>query len=121
MSERLLRLVEAMDAWLDENCGQAYKDQPLAQDWARVAKGAEELGEAIDALIGITEQNPRKGMYGTRDDLLIELADQCLTGIYAIQHFTKDTDATWFIVTNRAEHHAARIGLSPAPKGADPS
>jgi len=43
-----------MDADLDEHVSQIYKEQPLAQDWARVAKASEEVGEAIDALIGYT-------------------------------------------------------------------
>lgn len=33
---------------------------------AHVAKVAEEAGEAVDALIGVTGQNPRKGHYGSR-------------------------------------------------------
>lgn len=53
------RFVAEVDALLDENVAEVYKDQPLAQHWARVAKAGEEAGEAVDALIAWTGQNPR--------------------------------------------------------------
>ena len=34
--------VEFLDNWLDTAVADIYKDQPLAQDWARVAKVTEE-------------------------------------------------------------------------------
>ncbi|WP_147268435.1 MazG-like family protein [Spongiactinospora rosea] len=34
-----------------------------------ILKIAEEFGEAVQAYIGITGQNPRKGVYGTREDV----------------------------------------------------
>jgi NTP pyrophosphatase (non-canonical NTP hydrolase) len=104
----LARIIEWMDADLDGEVPERYRDQPLAQDWARVAKVTEEAGEAIDALIGMTGQNPRKGEYGTRDDLLTELADVALTGLYAIQHFTKDADDTLERLFARAAYHRQR-------------
>jgi hypothetical protein len=107
--EELAMLVEWADAWLDENVSQPYKDQPLAQDWARVAKIGEEGGEAIDALIGMTGQNPRKGRYASEEELLAELADTALTAIYATQHFTKDIRRTIRSIQERARYHRRRI------------
>jgi len=101
--------VDWCDAHLDRNVSQPYKDQPLAQDWARVAKAAEEVGEAIDALIGFTGQNPRKGYYGSQDDLLKELADGALSCIYAIQHFTKDAPTTMRTLMGRSLQHKERL------------
>lgn len=109
--DELAELVEWTDAHLDREVSQVYKDQPLTQDWARVAKAAEEAGEAIDALIGVTGQNPRKGVYGTEEELMDELADVALTGLYAIQHFKKDREETMQIVLRRARRHRARIVL----------
>lgn len=89
--------LEAIDRHLDAEVGQDYKDQPLAQDWARIAKVQEELGEAIDNLILWTRQNPRKALRGdTREltDVLKELADVVITGALAMQHFTKDVTET---------------------------
>jgi NTP pyrophosphatase (non-canonical NTP hydrolase) len=86
--------VAVIDLWLDSEASALYREQPLAQDWARVAKAGEEAGEAVDALIKLTGQNPRKGVSGTVEELLSELADVAWTGILAIQHFTKDADVT---------------------------
>src|SRR5271157_2843293 len=84
--------VEMIDKWLDANVDEQYLGQPLAQDWARVAKVGEELGEAINELILFTGQNPRKGLDTTAyERLLSELADTAYTAIFALQHFTKDS------------------------------
>jgi NTP pyrophosphatase (non-canonical NTP hydrolase) len=108
---QLWQVVEDIDAYLDGGVSGAYRDEPLAQDWARVSKTIEEAGEAIDALIGWTGQNPRKGFYATRAHLLDELADVALTGAYAIQHFTKDREETRRVILDRAEYHATRVGI----------
>lgn len=113
--DELAARVEAMDSWLDGDVGQEldwrYTSQPLAQDWARVAKTSEEAGEAVDALIGMTGQNTRKGEYGGLDELLDELCDVGLTGLYAVQHFTKDIDETLARFMARARTHCERINL----------
>lgn len=98
-----------LDQWLDGNVGPAYQQAPLAQDLARIAKIGEETGEAIQAFIGLTGQNPRKGVHGTMNDLLEELADCAVTAILAIQHFTKDTSKTNRILTSTldATYHRA--------------
>lgn len=107
--EELRSLVEWMDDYLDSAASDTYQEQPLAQDWARVSKATEEAGEAIDALIGMTGQNPRKGTYGTIDDLLAELADVALTGFYGMQHFTKNSPLTMDLLMKRARYHHARV------------
>jgi hypothetical protein len=107
--DELRDLIAWMDDHLDADVADPYKEQPLAQDWARVAKVAEEAGEAVDALIGVTGQNPRKGFYGSRDDLLDELADVALTGLYAMQHFTKNRHETVGRLISRARYHKQRV------------
>jgi NTP pyrophosphatase (non-canonical NTP hydrolase) len=88
-------IIKSVDAWLDDLVSEWYKDQPLAQDWARVAKVVEENGEAIQELILFTGQNPRKPVEKeARDRMLKELADTAMTAILAIQHFTKNIDDT---------------------------
>ena len=114
-------ILATVSDWLDNQVASAYRDQPLAQDWARVAKCAEEIsevmeaaegrdltaqdrerldgctfyiGRAIDALIASTGQNPRKGVCGTQDEMLKELADVWCTAALAIQHFTGDSTVT---------------------------
>lgn len=106
----LLHAVETVDRWLDSDVAPAYRDQPLAQDWARVAKAGEEDHEAVAALIAMTGQNPRKGTCGTREELLAELADAAVTRLFAIQHFTKDIAHTWCVLT---EAMAKAYGRAP--------
>jgi hypothetical protein len=98
--------LEQFDIYLDAEVGDQYQDQPLAQDWARISKVGEELGEAIQKFIGITGQNPRKGYQGDMAGVLDELADTAFTAIYAIQHFTKSSSQTRFIL--RAHQAKAR-------------
>ena len=115
MSARL-RMIAELDQWLDDGVAGRYATQPLAQDWARVAKVAEEGGEAIEALIAMTGQNPRKPQRDeAREELLNELADVALTGIYAIQHFTKDADETMRRVWGRLAYHCERVGIAVLP------
>lgn len=100
----------ALDTWLDRNCSDVYKQQPLAQDWARVAKAGEEVGEAIEKLISYTGQNPRKepkpeAYY----EMLDELSDVALTALLAITHFTKDTRTTEAILNDRLTYLYERI------------
>lgn len=116
-TNRFAENVEWIDAHLDRDVAARYRDQPLAQDWARCAKVIEEAGEAISELIAITGQNPRKGVYSTEEKLLDELADTALSGIYAIQHFTKDVGRTLSIVTAKAAYHRQRI--EPVPEGSE--
>lgn len=103
--------VTALDEWLDANVSQPYKDQPLAQDWARVGKVIEELGEAISDLIGWSGQNPRKGVYSTHHDMVNELCDVVITGILAIQHFTKDEVTTFKYLHERWDYRLRKAGL----------
>jgi hypothetical protein len=106
-----LRDIQALDEYLDEGVSLEYSRSPLAQDWARVAKVAEEMGEAVDALIGLTGQNPRKGYYGTIDDLYNELVDVALTALLAIQHFTKNPTKTDYLIDNRMHYRKDKAGI----------
>lgn len=115
----------AIDAWLDSGSSIQYRVQPLAQDWARVAKVTEEAGEAVAELILATGQNPRKpGDPAAAGRLLEELADVALTAVLAIQHFTKDARRTDEILRGRLARTRARVpeaGLAREPDGADGS
>jgi hypothetical protein len=89
-----LQIIDRVDSWLDGAVASEYQLQPLAQDWARISKVAEELGEVIQAFIGYTGQNPRKGKINEKADVVNELADVAMTAILAIQHMTKNTSET---------------------------
>lgn len=103
-------LVVELDIAIDEGADPVYKEQPLAQDWARVCKRDEEHGEAIAELILATGQNPRKGRHPeSARKLLEELVDRAMTGFYAVQHFTKDIDVTSEVITTVLDRHYGRI------------
>ena len=105
-------VIEKADKWLDDSVSETYKTQPLAQDWARVVKVIEEIGEAIANLILYTGQNPRKVSKNPDNDeteMLLELADTAVTAILGIQHFTKDTWTTRHIVQSAIAKIESRI------------
>ena len=108
--EKFEKIVKWMDADFDDNVSQIYKDQPLAQDWARLAKVVEEHGEAVRELITTTGRNPRKPTEDRHQEMLIESADTAMSAIYAIQHFTKDIRETREVLQMRAFCHAERRG-----------
>ncbi|MBW8486441.1 MazG-like family protein [Actinomadura parmotrematis] len=77
-----------------------------------VLKIAEEVGEAVQAYIGVTGQNPRKGVHGTRDDVLRELADVVVTaGIAMIGVAGGDAGAARRHLERRLADVTARAGL----------
>lgn len=103
-------IVTRVDQILDSLVSDKYQDQPLAQDWARVAKVTEEIGEAIAELILFTGQNPRKSQDSQAyERLLMELADTSMTAVYAIQHFTKDVQLTALIMKKAQDKHYTRL------------
>ncbi|OLT18575.1 hypothetical protein BJF79_48105 [Actinomadura sp. CNU-125] len=63
---------------------------PGIDEQTLILKIAEEYGEAVQAYIGVTGQNPRKGVHGTRDDVRDELADVIITAGIALVALTGD-------------------------------
>jgi len=108
------QLVHDLSQWLDNNVSDQYKNQPLAQGWARIAKIQEELGETIAEFISWTGQNPRKPQDpNAYHRMMVELADTVMTGIYAMNHFFAEMggDTPRYILMQRMKHHAERIHL----------
>ena len=94
--ERMLAIIGNVDAWLDEE---------------------------VNALVGCTGQNPRKGHYGNVGDLLGELGDAAVTAMFAIQHFTKDERKTAAVVMaalEKAGKRAEAAGYLAVPWCRDP-
>ncbi|MGH3387676.1 MAG: MazG-like family protein [Actinomadura sp.] len=77
-----------------------------------IMKIAEEFGEAVQAYIGTTGQNPRKGTYGTRDDVQKELADVIITaGIAMIAVAGGDPDDARTQLEKRLAVVTERVGV----------
>jgi len=100
-----------LNEWLDRDASLVYHNQPIAQDWARLSKVIEELGEAINVFIGLTGQNPRKGHYGTMGELNKEILDTAITAILCYQHFNPDDDVMFCLEEAIRVMHT-RAGLS---------
>lgn len=73
----------ALSRWVD--AGNAHRD-PEAITLHRVIKVAEEMGEAVTALIGALGANPRKGTEGTLENVLEELLDVAVSALGAYEH-----------------------------------
>jgi hypothetical protein len=104
------QVIHHVDEWLDREVPAVYQEQPLAQDWARISKVIEELGETISAMIAYTGQNPRKPREPEADVRMIEeLADTAMTAILAIQHFTKNTSTVRDILRRKQAYIYQRM------------
>ena len=73
----------ALSQWID--AGNSHRD-PEAILWGRISKIGEEFGETVQALIGATGQNPRKGTTHAFSDILDELLDVAVTALGAYEH-----------------------------------
>jgi hypothetical protein len=106
-------VVTAVDKYLDDNVSQVFKDQPLAQDFARALKVIEEVGEALSELISFTGQNPRKPQDDSaRERFLLEMADAALSLVYGIHHFTKSADHTRQYLAAAQSKHISRVMMA---------
>jgi len=90
--------VATLVAWLDRHNGDGPHETAL-----RPLKLSEETGEVMRAYIGMTGQNPRKGITHTPGDVAAELCDVILSAMTALHRFTDDPEAT-FTATVRARN-----------------
>ena len=95
-------------AWLDADGGRGPHEIAV-----RVMKIAEETGEAVSAYIGLTGQNPRKGVTHTWEDVQGELCDVVITALVALRTLTPDTRE---VFTRHLEKVTAR-SLEPSAPG----
>jgi len=86
----------------------------------RTMKAAEEVGESIAAVIGMTGANPRKGEVGNREDLVNELLDVAVSALGAVEHLNGNDGSSLDLLRARIDRVVARAGLNPQPAGAQP-
>ncbi|MGV9536578.1 MazG-like family protein [Streptosporangium sandarakinum] len=82
-------ITELVD-WLDRSNGRDPHEVTL-----RIMKIGEELGEAIEARIGVLGQNPRKPASHTTGDLADELCDVIVTAMVALGSVVDDPAAVF--------------------------
>ncbi|MBW8740733.1 MAG: MazG-like family protein [Streptomyces turgidiscabies] len=82
--------IRDLTAWLDATNGRSPQETTL-----RVLKLTEEVGEVAQAWIGVTGQNPRKGVTHTREDVADELCDVIVTALVALSSVIDDPAGHW--------------------------
>lgn len=107
----------ALSAWIDTHPANQDRDRE-ARLWGRVAKVCEEAGEAIAALIGVTGQNPRKGVTHTTSDLRGELLDVAVAALGAVEHLDGNTGTSVAALAEKLDRLTARAGLEIAEAAA---
>lgn len=101
--------VARLSAWVDR----ANRDRGEALTWHRVAKCAEEAGEALSELLGMTGQNPRKGVYSDVGKLQEELLDVAVAALGAVEHLHGNTGVSMELLVSKIDRVHARAGLEP--------
>lgn len=81
----LWRSVEELYGWLSANRVDGPDEVLL-----RILKLSEEVGEVAQAVVGVTGQNPRKGVTHTWDDVSAELCDVAVTALVALRTLTPE-------------------------------
>jgi NTP pyrophosphatase (non-canonical NTP hydrolase) len=97
------KTVHDLVAWLDDANGRTPQEVAL-----RILKVTEEAGEVASAYVGMTGQNPRKGVTHSRADVANELCDVILAAAVALASVTDEDpqlvlDAKLLKVAKRAE------------------
>lgn len=92
--------------WLDDANGAT--DAELSM---RILKIAEEYGEAAAAWVGVSGQNPRKGVTHTRQDVVDELGDVAFTALVAAASLGFDART---VLTRVADKVLGRLAPAPA-------
>ena len=108
MSELSQTALIVLSEWIDE--GNSHRD-PEAVTWGRIAKITEEAGEVIEAFIGYTGQNPRKGITHTKGDVIDELLDVAVTALGAIEHLVGHQGRSLKMLDQKIVKIAMRAGV----------
>lgn len=77
----------------------------------RVGKVNVEAGELADAMEGYTGENPRKGFYATKQDVMKELLDTAAAALAAYEHMNGNNATCMLALNNHVMSNAARLGL----------
>ena len=79
--------IRQLVSWLDQKNGLGDHETAM-----RLMKLGEEVGETMQAYIGVHGQNPRKGVTHTPADVADELCDVIVTAMIALHRFTPDPE-----------------------------
>jgi len=100
----------ALSKWIDASNAHRHGEAIL---WGRVSKIGEEFGETVQALIGATGQNPRKGTTHSFSDVLDELLDVAVTALGAYEHISGHDGIALHKLNAKIVQVAVRSGSVP--------
>lgn len=109
MSAASQRELVTLSRWIDDSYDSRV--DPETVHWRRVAKVAEEAGEAVSALGGFVGENPRKGYTHSREDVTRELLDTAVAALGAVEHLYGNTGRALELLDDHIAAVAARAGL----------
>lgn len=104
-------MLRELSAWIDLYEPNASRDNE-ARLWGRIAKVGEEFGEVIAAYIGATDQNPRKGITHSLDDVTKELLDVALAALCAVESLGGNTGDSMVLLESHIAIVYVRAGLA---------
>ncbi|MFE2497138.1 MazG-like family protein [Streptomyces scopuliridis] len=96
--------IRDLTAWVDANNGRSEHEIAM-----RLLKVTEEAGEVASAYIGMTGQNPRKGVTHTLADVQGELCDVILTAAVALASLSDDPAGVFDAKIARVADRAAAV------------
>lgn len=104
------RALARLSTWVDEHNHNAHRD-PEAVLFSRVSKIAEEYGEVVTALIGMTGQNPRKGVTHARGDVVKELLDVAVAALATVEHLVGNDGSSVDLLEDHVRQVVQRAGV----------
>ena len=105
MASDLRRISEIIDDF-PTNRRMSPREQLLLRTGVKVA---EEVGELNQALIGMTGQNPRRGITHGLLEVQSELLDVALTALGAVEHLNQNDGTAVKLLAEHAEKIRARL------------
>ena len=108
MDERAWDVVDRLVEWFDASS----RLSPETERLLRLMKLSEEVGEVAQAVIGVTGQNPRKGVTHTWDDVQSELCDVIVTAMVALATFDSDARTLFSAHLDHVAQRAFAVGSS---------
>lgn len=109
VSDSAFRRIERLSNYFDRHLAHNKAATPEYILYARTAKLIEECGEVMEAVIGWTGDNPRKGRTHDIGDIQMELCDVILTAMCALHTTTQDRKVSVHLINERIRFVETRL------------
>jgi NTP pyrophosphatase (non-canonical NTP hydrolase) len=102
------RQIKEFSAYIDASYGEGMDPELVMR--RRTGKVGVEYGELLDAIEGWTGENPRKGVYASKEDVIKELLDVCGAALGSVEHLTGNQGESIGLLQERIAMVHARVG-----------